>query len=950
MAKGQIHLTHNGPELCRADPAKPRARGCPFDDGGHFSSIDEAQTAFAAKMEEELGAHSTLQKARSPKTTRFSLEDGGFYGEVPPRSIQIDAMNATAEALLEDGNTQLVAACGTGKSYMGRQLMRRMMDEEDANGVAIVLTSSVKLATDTAADLRPDGNGNYDRALGELGKDYEVEIIEVHHEATAIKEDGAISVNKIAEDWKRALDEGKRVVVISTYQSSDKVRQVQELIGERAEADLLMNDEAHNILGQKKSVSSSEDSANSGYKSFDNEIPGSIQAKHRLYATATPSLADSPEDDETSAKGETREEQIASLREQATRMTENGKERLTVYSDDEHIVGKVSGAITQQEAISEGYLAKPNYQLRDAQISGDPSSSPSGFVNAKGRYSEDSAGSSEKMTVQTYSAVNATLSAMVEDHTVTEGRISNPTHNALVYAGSISQAKAFRDNFREVALEQSGHMSLKQAESLKDSPNEKDRRRARLRLLAEHGQVLAAHSGASREDKAEKTAAFSMFKGKSFTGEDAEGGWSPHKRVLANVDIFSEGISINEIDTVIIADQAKTSERAMTQGIGRALRTIGDNDAKNVGHVIIPRAINENGKELNGGFVAAASYGATRVERSLSTRKLKGEEVSADVSTTFATYSASGVRGKSVLAADVAKTHVKSPEDLIASQAIERADVALRSIPKGANALKRADAEAYRRSSKREQAAMQQSYISVQASNAKVKDSTWGVANRALSGVSANDVATIRQSGRVVTSALSAGDFSAVPASVTDKLSRAGIIRKKSGTDGPTVQEKRNVALKGTEGVAAAFATLNGQKEHPEVAAYLSNGVNVAQASLYSMTQGKRGSAEDFNRLVGNYRTLVSSNDDAVEKIYSAISLAKEGAGAPTGLHKVLAQSAGMPKTAMWAEFSQLKESVSLRAVKAAASGSSEYELDPSLVSKNGTLKASAQKMLAEIL
>jgi len=935
MANGQRHIDDNGNiGTCRVTTGI-----CPFAGRGHFDSREEAEAAYG-ELQAESTVPSTFQRSLDPKSAGFSMES--FYGTMPPRRIQIEALNDTANALLEDGTTQLVAACGTGKSYMGRQLMRRMMEEEDANGVAIVLTSSVKLAKDTAADLMPDGDGNYDRAMGELDEDYNVHVIEVHNESKDVKSKGAISPEKIAKQWQEALDEGKRVVVVSTYQSAELVQQVQALIGSRAEADLLMNDEAHNILGQKDSLSSDEAGKNSGYRSFANEIPGSIQSKHRLYATATPPLADSPDDDESSAQGATREEQIESLKGQVERMGANGRARLTVYSDDSHIVGRVSGAITQQEAISEGYLTKPDYQLRAATVKGD--SSAGGFVDASGSYTAGTASSDgpRSMTPQTYAAVSATLQAMASDPTTgDDGVLKNPTHNALVYAGSIDQAKAFRDNFKAVALEQSGGMSAMEANLNKDSSDLELRQRARMRLLADKAEAVAAHSGESKEVKADRERAFGMFRGNSYTAEDAQRGWSPQKRVLANVDIFSEGVSLNEIDTVVISDSAKTSERAMTQAIGRSLRTVGGNEQKNTGHVIIPQVLSEDGKELNGGLVTAASYGATRVERAVSTRKLKGEDVAADTTTRVSRFDASGNRKDSDLAASIAKTHVGSAEKLLASQVLDRAHTAL--MAKGTTAEKRMEAERYGKLSAGEKLQAQRTFIEDQSK--KAKDSSWSVAHNALRDVANSDMPTLRQSGRVVTAALSAGDFSAVPSTVADRLSRAGVIRKRQGAaaDGPTLGEKREFALKSSKAVAAAFMLKGGQDAHPDVAAVLATGVDTREAAKYHTTGGKSGSAAEFNKLVSNYESLVKSNDSAAEKIFGSIEESADGS--KSTLANVIMQKQG---PAIKDSVKALRKQSADRAAAAAISGSAEYELDPSMVMRNGVLKSSTQRLLAE--
>lgn len=932
-----------GPERCSHDPDNPNARGCPY--GGveeHYATKKEAENAIELMLSETFEETVVSKKAATPKEKGFSLEEGGFYGDVPPRSIQVQALNDTVEALLEDGNTQLVAACGTGKSYMGRQLMRRMMEEPGANGVAIVLTSSVKLAHDTASDLMPDFNGNYDRALGEHGEEYQVQVIEINNEAKGVLQNGAISNQKIAEQWTKALDEGKRVVVVSTYNSANRVQEVQALIGERAEADLLMNDEAHNILGQRRSSGSSTETENVSYRSFANEIPGSIQAKHRLYATATPSLADSPEDDESSAKGETRAQQIAALVAQARKMEKSGKERLTVYSDDEFIVGRVSGAITQQEAIDNGYLTRPNYQLRTATVS---ASSLDSYVNSRGEeisFNRDKSNAKEPMNTQTYSAVVSTLNAMVAD--VEDGK--NPVHNALAYTGSIAQADAFRDNFSAIAKSMGGDMKITEAMQHKDSPDLELRRKARLSLLARRAQVMSAHSANTAE---EKRKAFSMFKGKDYQFTE---GWSPDKRVLANVDIFSEGISINEIDTVVIADQTKTSERAMTQAIGRALRTVNGNVDKNTGHVIIPVVQDEEGRELNSGLVATASYGATRVERAVSTRKLKGESVTADTVTTLHKFDDYGKSRGSELAATVAQIHVRSVDNFVASQSLERAHSALSKLDKrSANGMRAAEVARYRKADAVERIEMQRAYIAEQASNPKNRDNSWVVANNALKRVNGADVNTLRQSGRVVTSALGANDFSAVPSELAEKLARAGVIRKVRGEVAqPSLREKRDLAMSVPETVASALISKSGQEKFPAIARSLSKGVDVREAAAYAVTGGSFGSKAELEKLVANY-SRVLDNDNNVEKVFAAITEAANDTKAKdASLSGIIRQNSGVTKNVLWQNLFILNKNVEERSAKAAAAGVGGYEIDPAALNNNGRLTAIAQKKLGDLI
>ena len=52
----------------------------------------------------------------------------------------------------------MIAACGTGKSYMSQQALRQYTTASGANGIGVILTSSINLAEQTADGLRADGN------------------------------------------------------------------------------------------------------------------------------------------------------------------------------------------------------------------------------------------------------------------------------------------------------------------------------------------------------------------------------------------------------------------------------------------------------------------------------------------------------------------------------------------------------------------------------------------------------------------------------------------------------------------------------------------------------------------------------------------------------------------------------------------------------------------------
>lgn len=797
------HITDDGPKKCTAAPGN-----CPLG-GEHFPTIAEARKDYEDQRAAD--AHTSVRRvAKTPKLKEFSANE--HYGNWDPRSVQLEALNGVREALEEDDQTQLVAACGTGKTYMGRQLMRHQMEQPGANGVAIVLTSSIRLATDTAAELRPNKNGVYDQSFGEFHKDYEV--IEIHSDSSEVTTEGAVDMEKITKQWKDALEAGKKVVIVSTYQSADKVKAVQNLIGEKAEADLLMNDEAHNILGQKNSSSKrktkagdedleeeaaaeDESNQNAGYVSFHNEIPGAIQAKKRLYATATPVIAES-----TSQKATINSEETAleDLKGYAATMEGNPKLRMTVFSTDA-MVGKIGGFITKEEAVKEKCLADSNYQLRSARVFGVES--PDDLVDANGILVGPATPKAKNyLSAQTYSATVSVLEAMVEE----PGKESNGSHNALIYANGISQAEAFKENFPLVAKQLSGNMDITLAKASINSEDPDLRRRARMRLLAQDANVLVAHS---KSLKGDKEAAFAMFKSKDVKAEDAVGGWSPKKNILSNVDIFSEGVSLNEIDTVVIANPSKTSERALTQAAGRAARKIGDNDYKTVGHVIIPRVVGDDGEELNGTFVNRAAYGASSLERSVTVKSLSGVAVPEDTTTMVTVYD--GDKTEVKRAYELVHKHDTGADAYLAAQTIDLVRRGLKSGGKSDSPERKAKIENFRQLNSREKELYIRSVIASRAMSEKTKDSGahWVKAHGVLEANKSAPLDYYRQAAIVPSLALAKDDFTFVAPEIRTALTRSGAIgNKSSSVEDVTTEDKAEFLKSRKSEILAALVNL----------------------------------------------------------------------------------------------------------------------------------------------
>ena len=856
----------------------------------------------------DLGGNSPADQDESWNDSMFS--DGHYYGDLgtrkdddggdvpigewPPKDIQTGPMDETANALHEEGKTQLVAACGTGKTYMGKQLMARMMNEPNSTGIGIVLTSSVALANSTRRV--------YEESAAIRDGGHDVDVIEIDTSSKEVQDkNGKISNDIIKSRMLDDMRNGRRIILVSTYRSSGRIAQVQSQIAEdeqlNAEADLLINDEAHNVLGQrnaprKATVSSgainddedlidSDDGDNDpvdegvqSYRSFDNRIPGSMLASHRLYMTATPVIQESTSDQSPDVKSQ--ETAIEDLKRRAAEMDNDDRARMVVYSTDSAVAGHVSGFISKDVAVAHHDLSSTDYQMRKVKIAAGAAGSVSGRVGDDGRYVEDE---SSAMDVDTYASIVSTANALVDDPD--DGR--NPSHNVLAYCGGgnggIKRSDDFRDHFKNVVMGMSGSITDEQAMTDKDSSDPDRRRAARLHLLAEMANVTSVTSTSTvGERDPERIAGFFTRARKS------AGGWDPHKNIMANVDILSEGVSVNTIDTVVIGDRGKTSERAITQAIGRASRIDPEDPGKVTGHVIIPQAVDGNDKELHPGLTLSTLYGVTRFERSVTAKTLKGMRIEPD-DTNVKIYDDNGSVIGSRAASKLSTGSVTSTNDLVTASILDSADQAMR---KETNP----DSTGYRTASQRERMSMLRSYVNEKASavsrrrdrssSNRKDDDSWLIARDVVNDhANALELEKIRQEGRLVASALKSGDVSSLNSSIISALSESGIIHRPAHkvTSGD-VDAMRSTIMRNRELVTLGLMSVN---NHDNVIPNLSDGIRPAQVNspLMARLRGRE------HELTPQYHTVAARIDDALKDDSTVVRLYKSMSSSTSGFHSV---------------------------------------------------------------
>lgn len=83
MAKGQMHLSPNGPSPCKAEHGE-----CPYENKGHFNTVEEADAAYA----KEMGGEIPTPENRQQSTVNTSLKrDNKVKLQLDLGSVEVEA-------------------------------------------------------------------------------------------------------------------------------------------------------------------------------------------------------------------------------------------------------------------------------------------------------------------------------------------------------------------------------------------------------------------------------------------------------------------------------------------------------------------------------------------------------------------------------------------------------------------------------------------------------------------------------------------------------------------------------------------------------------------------------------------------------------------------------------------------------------------------------------------
>lgn len=467
----------------------------------------------------------------------------GLYGDkakLPgkqPRPHQLIAMSKAYEYFVTQGHDRgkLIMACGTGKTYTSLKIMEQMTPQD---GFVLFLVPSIALLGQTLnawmADKQDDmravcvcSDAKVTREMKDAD-DEDASVVDLAVPATT-------DTHKILRQLKKYDKEKNRTVIFSTYQSIDVVKEAIDLY--KREVDLIICDEAHRTTGVVL-----KDKAESNFtKVHRNDF---IQAKKRLYMTATPRLYSA--NIKVRAKEDERIDVLCSM-------------------DDEATYGEEFHRLTFNDSVSQGLLA--DYKVLVLTVS-EEDIPETIRTNIKDKYNR--AKETERLSELNFDdatkligCINGLSKRIKGDEGITKEQDPLMMRRAVAFCQTINPSKK-NPSFASTNLAKYfGEISQEYKSTLREDE------------YKEVVNVKARHIDGSM-DANTRNELVAWLKQDSVDPNEC--------RVLCNVRCLSEGVDVPALDAVLFLSP-RNSEVEVVQSVGRVMRNF---QGKKYGYIIIP--------------------------------------------------------------------------------------------------------------------------------------------------------------------------------------------------------------------------------------------------------------------------------------------------------------------------------------------------------------------------
>jgi len=443
-----------------------------------------------------------------------------------PRPHQEKAIAVFHEHFQTKDRGKLIMACGTGKTFTSLKIMEK---ETGGRGVVLFLAPSIALVGQTLREWMAESSipifpicicSDPEVSKSKKKSDDDTDGYSV----TDLAFPASTRVTDIVRQFRLSEKFHKDgvVVVFSTYQSIAVVANAQKEF--QRGFDLIICDEAHRTTG----VTLKDEDDSAFVKVHDNTF---IQAKKRLYMTATPRLYA----EESKKKAKEADAYLCSM-------------------DDEAMYGPEVFRIGFGEAVDKNLLADYKVLVLTLSESQIPAALQEAVADRSKEIDTDDAS-------KLIGCINALSKRMLVDEGLLKASDPSPMRKAVAFCQSIKTSQKISAVFS----------SFK--DSYYDSLTQKEREEM-VGVAAEH--VDGTMSATTRDEK------LAWLNASPSDGNEC--------RILTNVRCLSEGVDVPSLDAVLFLS-ARNSQIDVVQSVGRVMRTA---PGKKFGYIIIPVLIPAN--------------------------------------------------------------------------------------------------------------------------------------------------------------------------------------------------------------------------------------------------------------------------------------------------------------------------------------------------------------------
>ncbi|MCL2650486.1 MAG: DEAD/DEAH box helicase family protein, partial [Candidatus Azobacteroides sp.] len=457
--------------------------------------------------------------------------ENGIHGEQARnakkelRPHQKEAMDKVHEYFKTADRGKLIMACGTGKTFNS---LRIAENETGGNGLILFLVPSIALLGQTLREWSADAKEPIHAIC--ICSDPEISKKKTKNEdgdsfsVVDLALPASTNVNEILRQFRSSFPSGRlegagMTVVFSTYQSIERIAEAQTELLKNGfpKFDLIICDEAHRTTG----VTLSGDDESAFVKVHDNKF---IQAKKRLYMTATPRLYS----EDSKSRAAQAEAVLCSM-------------------DDEAVYGKEIYHIGFGEAVERDLLTDYKVLILTLNDSDVPPAVQNMIADGKKEINSDDAS-------KLIGCINALSKQVLGDDETLKSSDPEPMRRAVAFCQTIINSKKITNTYNTAT-----------SAYINDLPEEK-----RKNMVVISSKHIDGTMSAPERDHL-----LGWLKETPNEGEC---------RILTNVRCLSEGVDVPSLDAVMFLS-ARNSQVDVVQSVGRVMRKA---EGKKYGYIIIP--------------------------------------------------------------------------------------------------------------------------------------------------------------------------------------------------------------------------------------------------------------------------------------------------------------------------------------------------------------------------